>query len=114
MHSVAARSALSGVGADDRRKLSRQRRDALHALALRAELFVKDDGVELRQTVFELRLEIGLVEEFRVGQPRGDDALIAGDDRRAAVAGLDIGDEDEAVGEAVFGRRQSVGPAVFD
>ena len=46
-----------------------------------------------------LRLQIGLVEELRVRQPRADDALVAGDDRRAAVARLDVGDEDELVGE---------------
>ena len=96
-----------GVGADDRRKFVRQRRDALHALALRAELFVKHDLVELRQTVFELRLQIGLVEELRVRQPRGDDALIAGDDRLAVVARLDIGDEDEAIGESAPSWRRS-------
>ena len=101
MQSVAARAALSGSAPTMRREFARESGDALHALALRAELLVEDDLIELRQTVFELRLQIGLVEEFRVRQTRGDDALIAGDHRRAAVARLDVRDEDEAVGQPV-------------
>ncbi len=46
-----------------------------------------------------LRLQIRLVEELRVRQPRADHALAAGDDRLAAVARLDVGDHDELVGE---------------
>ena len=87
------------VGADHRRKLFRQRSDALHALALRAELFVKDDLIELRQTIFKPQLEISLVEELRVTEPCRDDALIARDDRRAAIRRLDVGDQNEAVGQ---------------
>ena len=60
---------------------------------------MKHDVLELRQPVLELGLEVGLVEEFRVRQPRADDALVAGNDGRTAVAGLDIGDENELVGE---------------
>ncbi len=45
------------------------------------------------------RLAILVPEELRVPQPRAQHALIAGDDRRAAVAGLDIGDQDEAAGQ---------------
>ena len=37
-----------GIGADQRRELARQRRDALHALALRAELLVEDDVERLQ------------------------------------------------------------------
>ena len=55
--------------------------------------------LEFRQPVFELRLQIGLVEEFRIAQPRADHALVAGDDGLAAVARFDVGDEDELVGE---------------
>jgi hypothetical protein len=70
-----------------------------NALGLGAELLVKDDVVEFRQPVFQPRLEIGLVEELGIGQPRADDALVAGDDLLAAVLGLDIGDQDELAGE---------------
>ena len=38
---------LVRVGADQRRQLARQRRDALHPFALGAELFVEHDAVEL-------------------------------------------------------------------
>ena len=79
------------IGADQRRQLGREPLDALDALRLRAELLVKDDVLELRQPVFQPRLQIGLVEEFRIGEPRADDALVAGDDRLAAVFRLDIG-----------------------
>ena len=57
--------------------------------------------VELRQPVFEPGLQIGLVEEFRVRQPRADHALVAGDDRLAAVGGFHVGDEDEFVGASL-------------
>ena len=60
-------------------------------LGLRAELLVEHDLLELRQPVFQPRLQIGLVEELGVGEPRADDALVAGDDRLAAVARLDVG-----------------------
>ena len=59
----------------------------------------KHDVLEFRQPVFQPRFQIGLVEEFRVREPRADDALVAGDDRRAAVLGLDVGDENELVDE---------------
>ena len=99
MASRAARFGLLDVGADQRRQLGRQSLDALDALGLRAELLVEHDLLELRQPVFQPGLQIGLVEELRVGQPRADDALVAGDDRLAAVRGLDVGDQDEVVGE---------------
>ena len=94
--SRAARSAFSGSAPTMRRELARQRRDALDALALRAELLVEHDRSQasaggLRACIFRSRLP----EEVRVGQARADDALIAGDDRLAAVARLDVGDEDE-------------------
>ena len=81
---------LGDIGADDRREMPGQRVDARDALGLRAELFVEHDLLEFRQPVFQPRLQIGLVEELRVRQPRADDALVAGDDRLAAVAGLDV------------------------
>ena len=90
---------LLDVGADQRRQLAASRSMRSMRSALRAELLVEDDVLELRQPLFERRLQIGLVEELRIRQPRADDALVAGDDGRAAVGRLDVGDEDEAVGE---------------
>ena len=58
---------------------------------------MEDDLFELRQTILEPRLQVSVVEELRVGQPRADDALVAGDNRFAAVFRLDIGDQDELV-----------------
>ena len=46
------------------------------------------------------RREVGAPEVARVGQPRPHDAPIARRDRRAAVAGDEVGDENELVGEA--------------
>ena len=60
---------------------------------------MEHDVLEFRQPVFQPGLQVGVVEELGVGQPRADDALVAGDDRLAAVARLHIGDQDELVGE---------------
>ncbi len=88
---------LGDVGADDGRELGGKRHDAGDALGLRAELLVEHDLLELRQPVFQPRLQVGVVEELGVGQPRADDALVAGDDRLAAVGGFFVGDQNEAV-----------------
>src|SRR3546814_19296716 len=51
-------------------------------------------------TLFRSRhLEVGLVEEFGVGKPRGEHLAIAVDDSAAAVRRVDIGGADEDVGE---------------
>jgi hypothetical protein len=76
--------------------------DAFDALPLRAELLVKNDVLEFRQPVLQPRLEIGLVEELGVGEPRADDPLVAGDDRLATVLRLDIGDENKFVSESAL------------
>ncbi len=103
-----ARRKLS-VRADLRRKLARQRLDALDPLALRPELLVKDDEVKFLQPLVErlrglvLRVrqgrEIGPPEMARVGEARAHDAAVAGRDRRAVVGGDEVRDEDELVGE---------------
>ena len=90
---------LLHVRTDQRRKLRREPLDALDALGLRAELLVEHDVLEFRQPVLEPRLQVGLVEELRVGEARPDDALVAGDDSGAAVRRLDVRDQDELVGE---------------
>jgi hypothetical protein len=76
---------LGAIGADDRRQLPGQRNDARDALGLRAELVVEHDSAEFRQPVFQPRLQIRVVEELGIGEPRADHALIAGDDRLAAI-----------------------------
>ena len=80
------------------------------ALALRAELLVEDDAqrLQLLQPLVERLVglvvvigqgrEVGAPEVARVGEPRAHDAAVAGRDRRAAVAGDEVGDEDEFVG----------------
>ena len=50
--------------------------------------------VEVRQVGL-----VGLPEIERVGEPRAHHLAVAAGDLLAAVAGLDVGDEDEAVGE---------------
>ena len=96
MHSNAAVFGLLGVGADQRRKLHRQSRNPLNAFVLRAKLLVEDDVLELRQPLFQPDLQVGLVEELRVGEARTDHARIAGDDLTSAVGRLDVGNQDEA------------------
>ena len=97
---------------------ARQRRDALDALALRAQLLVKDDAerLQLLQPLVErlVRLvlvigqggEIGQPEMARVGEARAHDAAIARRDRLAAVARDEVRDEDELVGELALGIAQ--------
>src|SRR5271165_695470 len=90
---------LVDVGTDQRRDLGSQPFDTRDAFGLRAKLFVEHDGLELRQTIFQTRLQVGLVEELRVRQAGADHALVAADDGLAAVGGFDIRREDELVGE---------------
>ncbi len=79
------------VRADMRGDLPRQRGDALHALALSAELLVEADGVQLLEPLLELHGLVRLPEEAGVGEAGADDAGVAGDDRRAAVLRLGVG-----------------------
>ena len=111
-------------GEGERRcNLFRQPRDALDALALRAELGMKGDAeavqprhalVErLRQVEAEFlravlqRVEVGQVrlvglpEIECVGQPRAHHLAVAVDDLGAAVLRFDVGSQQEAVGELV-------------
>ena len=99
LHSCAARSAFFRIGPHQGASSLRQSHDARDTLSLRAEFFVENDLLEFRQPVFQPRLQIRLVEELGVGQPRADDALIAGDDRLAAVARFLVCDENEFVDE---------------
>ncbi len=102
----ALRQFFSGIGADQRRDLGRQPFDPLDALALRAELLVEHDLLEFRQPVFQLRLQVGLIEELRIAQPRADHALVAGDDGLAAVGRFEVRRQDEALASLpVFGSR---------
>ena len=119
MASRAARSASSDVGADLRGDLPRELLDPLDPLALRAELLVEDDAerLELGEALVERLcglvlvvgqvVEVGHPEVAGVGQARAHHARVAGRDRRAAVAGDQVGDEDEAVGELAVARPSS-------
>jgi hypothetical protein len=91
---------LLDIGADQRRQLGGQSGNPFNAIGLRAELLVEHDVLELRQALFELCLQIGLVEELRIREPRADHAPVAGNDRLAAVGGFGVRREDEAVGKA--------------
>ena len=68
---------------------------------------MEHDLIELRQALFEFRLQVALVEKLRVAQSCADDALVAGDDGLAAIGRLDVGGEDEFVSELA-------GPGVAD
>ena len=103
---MAARSAIVGIGADQRRYLARQTKDALHALILAAELLVEGDVLQMHHAVFERDLAILVEEELGVGEPRADHPLIAFGDLLAAVLGFEIGDEDEVVRERVAFRQR--------
>ncbi len=76
-------------------------------------LLVEDDAVELGQPVLEFRLEVGLPEIAGVGKAGADDPLVAGDDRLAAIGRLDIGGEDEAIGETPSRRLDAPGDDVI-
>ena len=96
--------------ADRRRQRPRQSRDALDPLALRPQFLVEHDAerAQLGEALVE-RLafapvigevgEVGRPEMPGVGEPRSHDAAVARRDRRAAVAGDQVGDQQELVGE---------------
>src|ERR1700722_17344323 len=97
------------VSAYPRRKFHRQRFKTLDPLALRAEFLVKDDSLKLLE-VFIKRIfypatairqghEISIPKMARVGETRAHDATVAGGDRRAAVRGDQVRDQDELVAE---------------
>ncbi len=95
-----------GIGADDRRDLVRQGRDALHPVLLAAELVVEGDRGEALGPVGHARpgdAQVVFPEERRIGQARREDLLVAGEDGRAVVGGLDIGDGDEFLDPAGLG-----------
>ncbi len=104
MHRSAARFALATSAPTSGAKLRRKLTDAFDPLRLGTEFFVKQDLLEFRQPVFETRFQVGLIKEFRVGEPCADNALVAGDDGVAAVFGFDVGDENEFVGQSRSGR----------
>ena len=72
--------------------------DAIDLVGDGAELFVEDDLVELFRLLFQRDFEVVFPEEFGVGEAGREYALVAGDDRAAAVARLDVGDADEVGG----------------
>jgi hypothetical protein len=123
-----------GIGANRRRQFLRQPCDPLHPLPLGAELGVKGDaqmveaGHALVERLFKVEAEflrrgsqsgeigqvglVGLPKMNGVGQARTHHLGIAVRDFRTAVPGLDIGDQNEAVGE-VFGLTLRAGDETF-
>ena len=93
-----------GIRARNRfRDLGGQRDDALDPLGLGAELGVEHDLLQRRQAAFQRRLAVLIPEELRVGQSTAQHALVAGDDRLAAVARDVVRHHDEAVGQGAVG-----------
>ena len=108
------------IGAHKRRQGARQSADALDAFALRPKLFVEHDverlqfckplverpGAVLLRDVIRQRRLIGLPEIQSVGQARAHHAGVAAGDRYSAVAGFNIGDEQELVRQSPIGMAQ--------
>ena len=78
---------------------ARQLRHPLDLVGDGAQLLVEDDAAELPRLLLQRHLQVLLPEEAGVGEPRGEHAAVALDDRLAAVVRVDVGDADE-------GRRQ--------
>ena len=57
--------------------------------------------------MLERQLQVGLVEEFRIGQAGADDPLVAGHDGVAAIGGDVVGGQQEAVGQLALGIAQA-------
>ena len=106
------------VGPHLRRDLPRKLFDALDPFGLRAELFVEDDAerLELGEALVERLcglvlivgqvVQVGQPEVAGVGEAGAHDARVAGGDRGAAVAGDQVRNEDEAIGEPAVGPPQ--------
>src|SRR5262245_61028041 len=90
--SALARHAASPA-ADDRGNRRRQFLDPAHPLALAAKLGMEGDVVELRQEFLKRRPPVLVPKEPRIGKPRRNHAVIAGDDSLAAIPGDHVGDE---------------------
>ena len=74
-----------GVGAELRGDLPREEAEPVDAIRLRAELVVVDDAAQPVDARGERLPAILVEEELRVGEPRAQHALVAGDDRRGIV-----------------------------
>ncbi len=59
---------------------------------------MEHDPVELGRLLFQRHLQISLIEEFRVGQARGQHLAVTLDDLRATIRRIDIGGADEGIG----------------
>ena len=71
-----------------------------------AELGVEDDRLQRRQPILQPGLAVLVPEELGVGQARPQHALVAGDDRLAAVGCHHVGHDDEARRQAAVRREQ--------
>ena len=90
---------LLDIGADLGSDLGSELDQPLDPLELRSKLGVEHRFLELGQAMLERQLQVGLVEEFCVAEAGADDALVAGNDQRAAIGRKVVGGQEELVGE---------------
>ncbi len=89
------------IGPHQRRNLASQRYNPRNALRLRADFFMKDNVLEFTHAAFELVFSVGIPEEFSIRQAGAHHALIASDNGLAAIARLNVGGEQEFIGEFI-------------
>ncbi len=93
--SSAARAACAASAPTSGAISLRQPPQPPHPIALAAELRMERDGIQRRHARRPAASAVQIPEMPRIGEARAQHAFVAGDDRRAAVIGLDIGDEGE-------------------
>ena len=76
--------------------------NALHALALGAQLVVIDNLGQADDAAFQRLLAILVEEELGIGQARAHDALVAADDGGSVIR-ADVADHQEFVGQLAGG-----------
>ena len=90
------------IGTKHRRDRARNRNDPLHALVLRAELVVINDGLEPVDAIGQPDLAVLVEEEAGVGQARAQHAFVALDDR-GGILRFDVAYDEEAMDQPAFG-----------
>ena len=110
--SSAARSASAAPASTSGAIMLGQAPQPRDPVALGAQFGVEGDVVQRRHAAFQPGLAVQVPEMPGIGEAGAQHAFVAGDDGRAAVLGLDVGDEGEpGRGLAVGGaqRRSSAG-----
>ena len=95
---------ILGFGIHRAGDLERQLGDPLHPLLLAAQLLVEGDAAQRHRHLVERLLQVLLPEELGVRQARADHLLVAGDDLLAAVLAMQVGHQQELVGELARAR----------